>query len=246
MAGGFPISHGLDSRVAQAVKHFWMTRERQALKQGASGQKDQGARSAVTGGAQMDGFMALLTDMILSAGMEARHIHHKTALELPGFFRPTKEWDLLVVKDGQLIAAIEAKSQVGPSFGNNFNNRTEEAMGSALDLWTAYREGAFNKTTKPWLGYIFLLEDCEASRRPVFVREPHFKVFPEFEGASYARRYELFCRKLVRELHYNTAAFLTSDPVNGREGKAAFPAEDLSFDGFARSLRAHIDAYATP
>jgi len=26
-----------------------------------------------------------------------------------------------------LVAAIEAKSQVGPSFGNNFNNRTEEA-----------------------------------------------------------------------------------------------------------------------
>jgi len=51
----------------------------------------------------------------------------------------------LVIKNGHLFVAIEAKSQVGPSFGNNFNNRTEEAMGSALDLWTAFREGAFSK-----------------------------------------------------------------------------------------------------
>ncbi len=41
-----------------------------------------------------------------------------------------KKWDLLVV-EGCLIAAIEFKSQVG-SFGNNYNNRTEEALGSQL------------------------------------------------------------------------------------------------------------------
>jgi hypothetical protein len=27
-----------------------------------------------------------------------------------------------------------------PSFGNNFNNRSEEAIGSASDIWIAYRE----------------------------------------------------------------------------------------------------------
>jgi hypothetical protein len=31
------------------------------------------------------------------------------------------EWDLLVVRDGMLLVAIEAKSQVGQSFGNDFN-----------------------------------------------------------------------------------------------------------------------------
>ena len=41
-----------------------------------------------------------------------------------------------------------------------------------------------------------MLEDCDASNRPVSLQEPHFKVFPEFVGAS-LRRYELFCRKLV-------------------------------------------------
>src|SRR3990170_3972653 len=189
--------------ISQAVSHYWRTRQDQSQRQAKFGRADQGARSAVTGGAQMDGFITLITDLIIKAGADASDIFYNKHLELPGFFRPTKEWDLLMVKDNQLILALEAKSQVGPSFGNNFNNRTEEAMGSAIDLWTAFREGAFNKTIRPWLGYVFLLEDCPESQKPVRVQEPHFRVFPEFVNASYARRYELFCRKLVRERHYN-------------------------------------------
>jgi hypothetical protein len=235
--------NNLSRRVAKAVASYWSTRRTQSARQASSGQRDQGARSAVTGGAQMDGFITLMTSLIKESGIRGEHIFHSTALELPGFFRPTKEWDLLVVRDDQLVLALEAKSQVGPSFGNNFNNRTEEAMGSALDLWTAYREGAFNKTIRPWLGYVFLLEDCEASRRPVKVKEPHFKVFPEFVNASYGKRYELFCRKLVRERHYNASAFLLSEPKTGLKGTFTEPAEDLTFLQFAKSLAAHAAAY---
>jgi len=167
----------------------------------------------------------------------------KKTLQLPGFFRPTKEWDLLVIKNGQLIIAIEAKSQVGPSFGNNFNNRTEEAMGSALDLWTAFREGAFNGGVQPFLGYFFMLEDCQASNRSVKVREPHFNVFPEFINASYMKRYELFCRKLILERHYTSSSFITSSSDNGLEGVYNEPADDLSFKAFARALVSHVGAF---
>jgi len=223
-------------RLAKAVAFYWQTREDQSEKQKIQGSSDHGARSAVTGGAQMDGIVAVLTEMILDAGIPANCIFHNQSLQLPGFFRPTKEWDLLVVKSGQLLLALEAKSQVGPSFGNNFNNRTEEAMGSALDLWTAYREGAFNSTIRPWLGYFFMLEDCENSNRPVKVQEPHFKVLPEFINASYAARYELFCRKLVRERHYTASSFILSSKVSGMRGEHREPAPDLSFEMFVRSM----------
>ncbi len=192
----------------------------------------------------MGGFSKLITDLLVPVGVDRRHIYYEKALELPGFFRPTIEWDLLVVRHGQLIAALELKSQVGPSFGNNFNNRTEEAMGTALDLWTAYRESAFNKTIRPWLGYLLLLEDCEKSRSPVRVVEPHFQVFPEFKIASYARRYELFCRKLVRERHYNAASFLITPGEAGQSGVFSEPAKDLTFELFMRSLAAHAAAYS--
>ncbi len=237
VAGDFHLS------VSTAVAFFWETRHRQAKKQSVAGTRDQGARGAVTGGAQMDGFIDLITTIVKSTGIEEKHIFIKKSLELPGYFRPTKEWDLLVVKDKQLLLALEVKSQVGPSFGNNFNNRTEEAMGSALDLWTAYREGAFNKTVKPWLGYLFTLEDCSKSQSPVRVKEPHFEVFPEFRGASYSKRYEIFCRKLLRERHYNATCFITSRRDSGLNGDFVEPSEDLSFKIFSNSLRAQIQTY---
>jgi hypothetical protein len=234
----------LDERTAKAVAHYWQTRAAQRQKQVTIGKADQGLRSAVTGGAHVDGFIDLFSEVITRAGIPERFIFRKRAVELPGFFRPTKEWDLLVVRDQRLIAAIEAKSQVGPSFGNNFNNRTEEAIGSALDLWTAYRERAYLGSPQPFLGYFFMLEDCEASNRPIGVQEPHFKVLPEYTGASYMRRYEMFCRKLVLERHYTATAFITSTATGGRGGLFRTPAEDLSIALFAKTLAAHAAASA--
>jgi len=230
----------INERIRQAVAHYWRMRSAQTHKQKDGGRADQGLRGAVTGGAQMDGFIDLFTEFIQSVGIQEQYIFRKKTVELPGFFRPTKEWDLLVVKDRMLIAAIEAKSQVGPSFGNNFNNRTEEAMGSALDLWTAFRERAYLDSPQPFLGYFFMLEDCPASNRSVSVKEPHFKVFPEYVGASYMKRYELFCRKLVLERHYTASAFITSTSAEGLAGAYTAPASDLSVDRFARMLVSHV------
>ena len=238
------ILKNLYERTAKAVAHYWGTRFAQHKKQEQSGKADQGLRSAVTGGAQMDGFIDFFTELITHSGILHRYVFRKKAVELPGFFRPTKEWDLLIVRDRTLIGALEAKSQVGPSFGNNFNNRTEEAIGSALDLWTAFRERAYLESPQPFLGYFFMLEDCEASNRPVGVQEPHFKVFPEFVGASYMRRYELFCRKLVLERHYTAAAFITSTSHDGLNGVFKTPADDLSIERFAKILVAHMSTFA--
>lgn len=226
-----------------AVTHFWHTRTAQAEKQKLFGKADQGARGAVTGGAQMDGFAKMLLASATDAGIPEECVFFRRALELPGFFRPTKLWDMIVVCEDRLLAALELKSHVGPSFGNNFNNRTEEAMGSALDIWTAYRQGAFQVSAAPWLGYVMLLEDCPRSRAPVKVAEPHFPVFPEFRDASYARRYELFCRKLVLERHYSCAALLTSSCENGLAGAFAEPAEDLGLASFVKAFRLHLKGH---
>ena len=237
------ILQNLPDYTAKAVAHYWQTRAAQRKKQEEGGKADQGSRSAVTGGAQMDGFIDLFTELITHTGISEKYIFRKRAVELPGFFRPTKEWDLLVVRERTLIAAIEAKSQVGPSFGNNFNNRTEEAIGSALDLWTAFREKAYLESPQPFLGYFFMLENCDASNRAVSVQEPHFKVFPEFVNASYMRRYELFCRKLVLERHYTASAFINSSSVEGLKGVYKTPADDLSMERFSKMLAAHVATF---
>ncbi|MDR3746659.1 MAG: PaeR7I family type II restriction endonuclease [Acidobacteriota bacterium] len=234
----------LRRRLQGAIKNFWNTRETQALKQGAkSGSKDAGARSAVTGGAQMNGFIDLVRDLLCESGLPKAHVYCEKYVELPGWYRPEKKWDLLIVSDGKLLAAIEFKSQVG-SFGNNYNNRTEEAIGSASDIWAAYREGAFKPSARPWLGYLILLEEAPGSMSPVRAREPHFKVFPEFKDATYARRYEILLTKLVRERLYDAACFLMSNEADGAKGRYSEPAPELSFRNFVESLLARVIAVA--
>lgn len=234
----------LQPQVANAVARFWKTRLKQGAAQGgSSGRKDYGSRSEVTGGAQMDGFVDLVAEIIAEAGIPNASIYRDKSLDLPGFFRPTKEWDLLVVVDGQLLACCEFKSQVG-SFGNNFNNRTEEAIGTAQDLWTAYREGAFQASARPWLGWLMLLEEAEGSTRPVAVREPHFPVFTEFREASYAKRYELLGLKLMRERMYDATCLLLSPKDGGTKGQYTEPNVELGFDRFAASLSGHAAGIA--
>lgn len=231
-------------QVAEAVQHFWSTRLKQDKSQGSTfGKRDAGNRSAVTGGAQFDGFIHLLADILEDAGLPDHTIFTKQTI-LPGYFRPAKDWDLIAVVDSELLATIEFKSHVGPSFGNNFNNRVEEALGSATDVLTAYREGAFIPSQKPWLGWLMLLEDTRSSQTPVRVSEPHFEVFEEFKEASYAKRYELFCERLVRERLYNATCLLLSNRDNGLQGSYSEPNKEINFKTFATSLSAHAIAFA--
>src|SRR5262249_23191296 len=175
----------LDKRLRKAIAYFWKQRGTQSQKQGGDeGDKDRGDRGAVTGGKHLDGFRELVAALLEAAGLQRATIYWRKKTELPGWFRAEKSWDLLVVADGKLVAIVEFKSQVG-SFGNNFNNRTEESLGNATDLWAAYEEGAFRPSDRPWLGYLMLLEDAPGSNSPVRVKEPHFQVFPEFRDASY-------------------------------------------------------------
>jgi restriction endonuclease XhoI-like protein len=234
----------LDKRLAGAVTRFWSTRDRQSEEQGSeTGDRDRGGRSAVTGGAQMDGFVELVRDLLIESGIPDATVFRESKLELPGFFRPTKKWDLLVVVDNHLLAAMEFKSLVG-SFGNNTNNRTEEALGNATDIRTAYREGAFAGSPQTWLGYLMLFEEAPRSTSPITVKEPHFNVFPEFRDASYIKRFELFCLKLVRERLYDAACLILSDRDGGPRGEYKEPNPEIGFTNFVASLSAKAIAYA--
>ena len=230
----------LDPAIRAAVRHFWQTRQQQSTRQAAEDDRDRGARGAVTGGKQMDGFIRLVRDLLIDAMVPESCISIGRRVELPGWFRAEKKWDLVIVHERELIAAVEFKSQIGPSFGNNFNNRTEEALGSATDIWAAYREGAFKPSARPFLGYLMLLEDCDRSRSQVSVASPHFPVFPEFRGASYRDRYAILIEKLLRDRLYDGACFLLSSPESSTTGDFVEPNPELTFAKFIKPLLAHV------
>jgi hypothetical protein len=231
----------LDVMMPKAIRHFWRSRKQAAQSQKKRGRADLGNRASVTAGKNMDGFVAMVRDIIVANGIDKADVHTdgRADVTIPGFYRPTKNWDLLVVCEGKLVAAIEFKSQVGPSFGNNFNNRIEEAVGNAADLNTAFRDGVFGESLKPFLGYFFVLEDCPKSTSPVHFTSPHFPTLPEFENASYADRYEILCRKLVQEQLYEAAALvLTTKDANDDAYREASPLTGVR--RFAASLAGKV------
>jgi Restriction endonuclease XhoI len=233
-----------EAKAREAVKAFWGNRAAAAAKQKELGHEDQGERAGVTAGKNMDGFIALIQDVIRANGLTDDHIKMgRRVLTLPGFFRPTKLWDLLIINRGRLVAALELKSQVG-SFGNNFNNRAEEAIGTAFDLWRAFREGAFGEAPRPFVGWLMLVEDAPESRSPVRDASPNFPVFPDFQGASYLERYNILCRKLAQEQLYTTATIMASPRTAANTGEYLELSELTGLKTFITSFAGHIAAEA--
>lgn len=234
-----------ETKANEAIRTFWEQRELAKQKHYGSGRQDRGERSSVTAGKNMDGFVTLVRDIVVANGLFHASIYrNRKLLTLPGYFRPTKLWDLLVFHQNRLVAALEFKSQVGPSFGNNFNNRCEEAIGAGHDLWTAFREGAFGEQSQPFVGWFILVEDDEKSRKPIEARSPHFPVFSEFQQVSYAERYNILCRKLIQEQLYTAAAVILSPSSAINTGKYSEISELTGLKTFVSKLAGHVAAEA--
>ena len=233
-----------EHQVRAAVRAFWGRR-------GTDNTAAQpGNRGAVVGGKNLDGFIDLVESVTQHVGLPAGCViaSGRAALSLPGYFRPTKNWDVLVKVDHHLLAVFEFKSHVGPSFGNNANNRAEEAMGSGVDLRAAIHHGALvrhdtdpHPQAPPYIAYLMLLEDCQKSRRPVRVDSPNFPPFPDFEQSSYAIRYRVLCERLVSEQLYTSAALMFS-PAEAGASQGEW--SDLSADTAVRALFARYAAHA--
>lgn len=214
----------------QAIATFWDTKKSQLAHS-----TDKSNRGAVVGGKQLDGFIEILKEVAISAGVSESCIYTKNNY-LPGYFRSSKDWDFIILTpSNRLLVAIELKSQVG-SYGNNFNNRTEEALGSAIDFWTAFRKDQFPHQEAPWLGYLMVIGKDEKSTIPVKNYENHFPVRAEFQGASYIERYKILCQKLIKERHYTSAALLWTNEAKDFGDVD----ESISLNSFLHSLYGYL------
>ncbi|GBQ57535.1 PaeR7I family type II restriction endonuclease [Komagataeibacter swingsii] len=209
-----------EAKARNATMAFWGNRQKALEAKIEAGTVDTGERGAVTAGNTMDGFTALMIDLVQANGLaHAKIYRRRSVLTLPGFFRPTKLWDILVILDGRLIAAVEMKSHVGPSFGTD--------------------------TARPFVGWLVMVEDADKSRRPS-KRESsqHFPIFEEFRGASYLDRYDILCKKLALESLYTAACVLASPRSAVTTGEYEDMSDLTSLKSFVASFAAHIAAEA--
>jgi hypothetical protein len=235
--GAFPWSPDeLSERMGNAIREMWSTREAQAQKQLNTGKRDAGTRGNVTGGRHLDPLAEVLGEIALAAGFARDELRFRRGVEVPGFYRPTKKWDLIVLRDQRLCAAIELKSMAG-SYGNNLNNRTEEALGSATDVWAAYKQGTLG-VHQPWLGYLFVIREEPRSLRPVSLPRTTLTPDPVFTKTSYIQRYGILCERMVLDRLYTAAAYISA-PL-GTDGHYSEPHPQLGFEQFARAFYGHL------
>ncbi len=148
-----------------AVAAYWDARENQNALSAIRDKVGAGTAGSVRAGKHFASIAALVAKFFLEAGYPptAIRISGAAALALPGYYRPQKRWDVVVTHGNTLIAAFELKALGAPSFSNNYNNRVEEALGSAADIRRAALEDLY-PGEKPWLGYFFIMEDAPKSR----------------------------------------------------------------------------------
>jgi hypothetical protein len=240
---------GYENRVADAIKSFWTVRER------------EGVRSGKT----LDAFVSLFTWIVHNNGLPDAIVLTGRSAQVPGFFRPTKSWDLLIMNHNTLIAAIELKS-IADSFGKNANNRNEEALGSGVDIKEAFAEDAFEGLTRLFTGYLILVEDCRETQSSVQIQMKQFRAmedfmlkpemrqklyvrntkgeFPQIEGVSYMKRFDILCRRLMQKNLYTAASVIKTPRSAKTDGSFSSVTIETSIKAFLASLASHSETIA--
>lgn len=218
--------------VRDAVDAFWDVRRSQARQSRDQGVLNPGLRAEVTGGRHLDELQALIVRVFVDAGIPA-HMMDVKKRPIAGYFRRDKSWDIVVMVEDRVVGIIELKSMAGPSGGKNFNNRTDEALGQAMDVWKAVERGLIDTPLRPWLGYFMLIEDTDAFNAPVKARRPVWDPDRVFDRSSYATRYAIFFERMVRERLLDAACVVLA---RQEDGNVRFPNDELSFQAFAAAI----------
>ena len=229
MAGSLP---NYDEQVKAAVASYWNVRQTQAKQSRDLGVVNTGQRAEVTAGQHMNALELLLVEVLVDAGIPVHMLEVRTR-PVPGYFRRDKSWDIVVTVSDRVLAIIELKSIVGPEPGKNFNNRTDEALGQAMDVWKAVERGIIDTPLRPWLGYFMLIEDNDAWNRQSAPRRPVWPADPAFDGASAAERAAIFFDRMVRERLLDAACLVLARKT---DGNVRCPRETLSFQAFAAAM----------
>lgn len=89
-----------------------------------------------------------------------------------------------------------------------------------------------------------MVEDAPGSHSPVRDSSPHFPVFEEFKGASYLKRYDLLCQRLMQEQLYTTAAVIAVERSAVNTGDFTSLSDMTSLKAFITSLAGHVASTA--
>jgi hypothetical protein len=181
----------------------------------------------------MDGFVDVFRCLLIENRVPAASFAIERSLVVPGAFTVTHRWDLAIVQEGAVLAAVDFETPRGAKGLADYANR---AVGVAEDVCAAYRMGNFGRAWRPWLGALVLAEDTQEARRPSKAPRAPFRVDGDLRRASHLGRIELFLRRVLMARIYDSCALIASRPAEGPQGQYSEPASDLSVRRFLADL----------
>lgn len=227
--------------VKEAILRMYRMLDEAGRRQRTAGDSDRGHRAEATSGRHLDPLADLIRRDLIATGFSPEDIFDGSAyqLRLPGWYRRSKNWDIVALNGGNdLVAAIELKS-INSSFGNNANNRVEEALGSATDARTAFSEQLYGTDAMPpALGYVMIVKNCAQSRRTG--QNPQRTLFdtdPVFRDTSYLDRFRILCERLRASNLYQAVWLVYADPDTG---EVTEPSPTLTYEKFIATITATL------
>ena len=220
-----------EQSVSAALEHWVLKRREQMEKSQGGGRAQEGSRSAVTGGAHLDGLNAPVAAEIEATGASGLELRTNRRATLPGYYHPSKAWDLVVLQHGSPVLAMEYKSMKG-SESKNLNNRADEIFGMAEDLRQAGLNGQLPSNLRR--AYIFVMGLTPTSTARVGIPRSLRGADPEFDERSYFERAVIMCRRMRESglFHMTWAVGVQETPFEWRE-----PDEAVGWQRFASDLR---------
>lgn len=188
----------MSREVLPLMVNWWKAKNAFAAKLVAEGRDGIGAQARDA--KHMQSLAAFVRQMFLDAGLQDHEVGVDTII--PGYYRRSKNWDVVAVHKGHLVGVVELKSQE-KSPGNNANNRIEEAIGSASDAHTLQEMRQTFGRLGVWAAWCMVFNrSCEPIGRRKGVVSKHFPVDPAFEDFTYAGQYATAIERFIAQNLY--------------------------------------------
>lgn len=189
--------------------NWWSAKNEAIARLAADGKSDTGAQAR--NAKHMQSIAMFVRQMFIDAGLPEADVTVDSII--PGYYRRSKNWDVVAMHKGHLVGVVELKSQAS-SPGNNANNRIEEAIGSAVDV-KAVQEltGAFGNLGV-WAAWCMTFNRGAENGYPIqltAVQKNRLR-FPltdsAFDDMTYAKQYAKAVERFIAQKVYDAGWML--------------------------------------
>lgn len=197
--------------VEPLLVNWWTAKNEAVARLAAAGKSDTGAQAR--NAQHMQSIALFVRQMFIDAGLAETDVTVDSVV--PGYYRRSKNWDVVAMHKGHLVGVVELKSQAS-SPGNNANNRIEEALGSAVDAKAVHElTGAFGNLGI-WAAWCMTFNrDCESGQPIRLTGAQRARLRfplndPAFASMTYASQYAAAIERMVSQKVYDAAWMVTT------------------------------------